>query len=164
MARPGARVVGGASLDLVAETHRRTCGRTTACDEAATTAFAAARPWGARNPRWQLLVHQPLAALDSAAGTVCPCYLVAWVADDPADADGDPRRDAPAGVAGHGVLLVRGAAFGAAGGARRGRSARRAAVPAIGDAVRRHSRAVLGHGGRRRSLTASRCGRSIAIG
>jgi hypothetical protein len=112
---PGPRVVGGAAFDLVAETQRRTCGRATACDDLATAAFAAARPWGPRNPRWQLLVHQPLAALDAAAGTVCPCYLVAWVADDPADADGDTRRDAPPGVAGHGVLLVRGAAFGAAG-------------------------------------------------
>ena len=46
----------------------------------------------------------------------CRCYLVAWIADDPADADGDPAADAPPGVDGHGVLLVRGAAF-AAGGA-----------------------------------------------
>ena len=112
---PGVRVVGGATVDLVAETHLRTCGQTAACDDAATSAFAAARPWGGRNPRWQLLLHQPLAALDAEAGFVCPCYLVAWVADDPADADGDPRRDAPAGVAGHGVLLVRGAAFGLTG-------------------------------------------------
>ena len=112
---PGVRVVGGATVDLVAETHLRTCGRTAACDDAATSAFAAARPWGGRNLRWQLLLHQPLAALDAEAGFVCPCYLVAWVADDPADADGDPRRDAPAGVAGHGVLLVRGAAFGLTG-------------------------------------------------
>ena len=112
---PGARVVGGAALDLATETHLRTCGRPTACDDAATSAFAAARPWGDRNPRWQLLLHEPLAAVDATAGAVCPCYLVAWVADDPADADGDPLRDAPPGVAGHGVLLVRGAAFGGAG-------------------------------------------------
>lgn len=112
---PGVRVVGGATLDLIAETHLRTCGRVTACDDAATAAHAAARPWGGQNPRWQLLLHQPLAALDAAAGSVCPCYLVAWVADDPADADGDPRRDAPPGVPGHGVLLVRGAAFGGTG-------------------------------------------------
>ena len=112
---PGARLVGGAALDLVAETQLRTCGRPTTCDDVATAAYAAARPWGARNPRWQLLLHAPLAALDATAGTVCPCYLVAWVADDPADADGDPLRDAPPGVAGHGVLLVRGAAFGGGG-------------------------------------------------
>ncbi len=112
---PGPRVVGGAVIDLAAETNLRTCGRITACDDGATSASSAARPWGVRNPRWQLLVHQPLAMLDAAAGAVCPCYLMAWVADDPADADGDPRRDAPPGVDGHGVLLVRGVAFGGGG-------------------------------------------------
>lgn len=112
---PGPRTVGGAVVNLVAETNMRTCGRPTACDDAATEASSSARPWGARNPRWHLLVHQPLAALDAAAGAVCPCYLVAWVADDPADADGNPRHDAPPGVNGHGVLLVRGAAFGGLG-------------------------------------------------
>ena len=111
----GTRAVGGAVVDLVAETNVRTCGRATACDDASTSAPSAMRPWGVRNPRWQLFVHQPLAALDAAAGAACPCYLVAWVADDPADADGDPRRDAPPGVEGHGVLLVRGAAFGGQG-------------------------------------------------
>ena len=111
----GARSVGGTIVDLAVETNLRTCGRATPCDEMATSASSPARPFGARNPRWRLLVHQPLAALDAAAGAVCPCYLVAWVADDPADADGDPGHDAPPGVGGHGVLLVRGAAFGGLG-------------------------------------------------
>lgn len=112
---PGPRAIGGATVDLVAETNRRTCGRATPCDDAATDATSAQRPWGVRNPRWQLVVHQPLAGLDAALGAVCPCYVMAWVADDPADADGDPRRDAPPGVEGHGVLLVRGAAVAARG-------------------------------------------------
>jgi hypothetical protein len=112
---PGSRTVAGAVVDLVAETNMRTCGRPTTCDDAATEASSSVRPWGARNPRWHLFVHQPLAALDATAGAVCPCYLVAWVADDPADADGDPRHDAPPGVHGHGVVLVRGAAFGGLG-------------------------------------------------
>ncbi|HUU36551.1 MAG TPA: hypothetical protein VMW48_20940 [Vicinamibacterales bacterium] len=112
---PGPRAVGGTVIDLIAETNLRTCGRATACDDVATSVSSPARPWGVRNPRWQLLVHQPLASLDAASGAVCPCYLMAWVADDPADADGDPRRDAPVGVDGHGVLLVRGVAFGDAG-------------------------------------------------
>ncbi len=111
----GARSVGGAVVDLAAETNLRTCGRATLCDDMATSASSPTRPWGVRNPRWRLLVHQPLTALDATAGVVCPCYLVAWVADDPADADGDPGHDAPPGAAGHGVLLVRGAAFGGLG-------------------------------------------------
>lgn len=112
---PGARVVGGVPLDLVAETRQRTCGRVTPCDDVATSVVTAGRPWGVRNPRWRLVVHVPLADVDAVAAQACPCYLVAWVADDPADDDGDPARDAPHGVAGHGVLLVRGAAIGGAG-------------------------------------------------
>lgn len=112
---PGPRTIAGTAFDLVAETRRRTCGRDTACDDLATAVPAPDRPWGPRNPRWRLLVHQPLDSIEPSAARICPCYLVAWVADDPADDDGDPDRDAPVGVAGHGVLLVRGAALGAAG-------------------------------------------------
>lgn len=114
---PGPRRIGGRTLDLLAETAQRTCGRVSPpCDPLATAAVAPARPWGARNPRWRLAVHVPLATLDATAGRICPCYVVAWVADDPADDDGDPDHDAPVGQPGHGVLLVRGAAFGDAGG------------------------------------------------
>jgi hypothetical protein len=113
---PGVRRLGGTTIDLAAETSLRTCGRVGVCDDASITAAAPGRPFGLRNPRWRLVVHQPLARLDAVAGAVCPCYLVAWVADDPADDDGDPLRDAPVGVEGHGVLLVRGMAFGEAGG------------------------------------------------
>ncbi len=112
---PGVRLVAGLPLDLVTETRQRTCGRPAPCDDASTSVVAPDRPWGVRNPRWQLVVHLPLADLDAVAARACPCYLMAWVADDPADDDGDPARDAPAGVAGHGVLLVRGAAIGGAG-------------------------------------------------
>ncbi len=113
---PGTRVVDGTAIDLVAETRWRTCGRAAACDDATIAAVTDRRPWGARNPRWRLFVNIPVSRLDGSAATVCPCYLAAWIADDPADDDGDPAADAPHGVDGHGVLLVRGAAY-AAGGA-----------------------------------------------
>ncbi len=112
---PGPRTFAGRTFDLVVETRLRTCGRTSLCDDAATASVAAARPWGERNPRWRLVVHQALTAVDPVAARACPCYLVAWVSDDPADDDGDPARDAPPGVSGHGVLLVRGAAIGGGG-------------------------------------------------
>jgi hypothetical protein len=109
---PGPRVVGARTIDLAGETHLRTCGRLAPCDAASTASSSPARPWGSRNPRWRLALHSPLAAVDAVAGDICPCYLVAWVGDDPADDDADPDRDAPLGVTGHGILLVRGAAFG----------------------------------------------------
>lgn len=113
---PGVRIIDGVTVDLVAETAWRTCGRVAGCDDAATTATTDGRPWGARNPRWRLFVHLPLARLDGAAVAGCRCYLVAWIADDPGDDDGDPAADAPPGMPGHGTVLIRGAAF-AAGGA-----------------------------------------------
>lgn len=113
---PGVRMLDTLTVDLPAETSWRTCGRPTACDDAATMATTDGRPWGARNPRWRLFVHLPLSRLDEAAAAGCPCYLVAWIADDPGDEDGDPMADAPPGTAGHGMMLIRGAAF-AAGGA-----------------------------------------------
>ncbi|MEZ5292132.1 MAG: hypothetical protein R2745_13685 [Vicinamibacterales bacterium] len=113
---PGLRPLGAATLDLLAETSLRTCGRPAPCDDVSTSVSSVPRPWGVRNPRWRLVVHAPLADVDATAGAACACYVVAWVADDPADDDGDPLLDAPSGLAGHGVLLVRGAAFGEGGG------------------------------------------------
>jgi len=112
---PGPRVLVAHTFDLGAETNLRTCGRTGPCDDSAGAAVAPARPWGIRNPRWRLVVHRPFAELESVAGDVCRCYLAAWVADDPNDDDADPLSDAPPGVAGHGVVLIRGAAIGSDG-------------------------------------------------
>jgi hypothetical protein len=114
---PGLRALGSLTLDLEAETNERTCGRRSpACDDVATRAASPERPWGDANPRWRLVVHVPFAAVDAVGGAACRCYLAAWVADDPADNDGDALADSPVGTAGHGVLLVRGAAFGEVGG------------------------------------------------
>lgn len=135
---PGPRSLGGRLVDLTAESAQRTCGRIAPpCDPGATGVATPLRPWGARNPRWRLVLHLPMAAIDATAGRICPCYVVAWVADDPGDADGDPDRDAPLGVAGHGQLLVRAAAFGEAGGlaeveALVASPCRRAAGPCLG--------------------------------
>ena len=66
--------------------------------------------------------------------------------------------DAPPGMPGHGVLLVRGAAFGGGGALAEVEALVAQPCRSIGGAVRGHSRAVLGHGGRRRSLTALTAG------
>lgn len=108
---PGLRVlVDGRSLDLQTETARRTCARD-ACTEWDVTTATLDRPFGARNPRWRLVLHAPMATVDPQAAQACACYLAVWVADDPADADDDPSRDAPSGVDGHGLLRLRAAAW-----------------------------------------------------
>ena len=72
-----------------------------------TSANAEARPWGANNPVWRLFAFGWLGS---------STYVVAWVADDPAENDGDPSTDG-GGTAnpGSGILAIRAEAFGAGG-------------------------------------------------
>jgi len=48
--------------------------------------------WGADTPAWQLFAWGTFSAL-TGRGDAAPLYLVAWVADDPADGDGNPYAD-----------------------------------------------------------------------
>jgi hypothetical protein len=65
------------------------------------------RPWGTNNPVWRLFAFGWLGA---------DTYVIAWVADDWLENDGDPATDG-GGVAnpGAGILAIRAEAFGAAG-------------------------------------------------
>lgn len=73
---------------------------------------------GADSPRWRVFAHAPLADLAPPPAPGVSLYLVVWVADDGADGDGDPSRDA------NGRIHVHAEAYGAAG-------ARRAVLSAI---------------------------------
>ncbi len=68
--------------------------------------------YGADSPRWRLFGHADFDAILPAAALSPPAYLIAWVADDGWDGDGDPTRDS------NGRLLLAAEAHGA-GGARR---------------------------------------------
>jgi hypothetical protein len=63
------------------------------------------------NPRWRLFAWGRATTVSGVTWPGDP-YVLVWVADDPEDADEDPGRDAPAGVAGSGQLLIRSQAFG----------------------------------------------------
>ena len=75
---------------------------------ALTTALQAASDADARrgadNPRWRLYLYQPLAAI--ARTPTASSYVAVWVADDAAEADGDPQADS------NGVITIRSQAFG----------------------------------------------------
>ena len=92
---PDGRVVSLAALTL---------GRQRESDEAAGPAA-----FGADSPRWRLFAHAALQDLAPSPASGTPLYLVVWVSDDGADADGDPSRDA------NGRMLVHAEAFGTAG-------------------------------------------------
>jgi hypothetical protein len=53
----------------------------------------ASSSWGANNPRWRLFAYGPLAAVDGTGAVQSGAYLVTWIADDPAETDGDPSTD-----------------------------------------------------------------------
>ena len=102
---PAPRLVDQTSLDLVRLDAEVQAGRGTAAD------------WGVDTPRWVRYAWGPLARVWPGEVT-SPFYVVAWVADDPFDGDGDPLVDA------NGLVQVRAEAFG-------GLGARRAAVAVI---------------------------------
>ncbi len=60
-------------------------------------------------PAWRLFGHVALDQMIAEAAGSAPPYLVVWVADDPADRDGDPARDS------NDIVMVRSEAFGVAG-------------------------------------------------
>ena len=99
----------GAPIDLDRETAVANCGSPAGCSDADLAAVTRERPWGASNPHWQLYAHGPLAALLPGTPDTSLFYLVVWVADDPAESDGDPLIDH------NGTLLVRSDAFGPSG-------------------------------------------------
>jgi hypothetical protein len=77
----------------------------TAMTSALQSESDAAAAWGPNNPRWQLAAHAPLSQLTT-GGAPVPTYLAVWVADDPAEFDGDATRDT------NGILMLRARALG----------------------------------------------------
>jgi hypothetical protein len=75
--------------------------------QATTAANAEPRPWGANNPIWRVFGFGWLGSRT---------YVIAWVADDPADNDGDPAVDGDSATnPGAGVVALRAEAFGVGG-------------------------------------------------
>ena len=117
---PGVRTLAdGTTVDLVEATQMVRCGRAS-CSEAHLVATTAGRPWGANNPRWQIYSHGLVRDLLPAGSIDSRVYIVVWIADDPAENDGDPFRDgATPDNPGQGVLMALAHGYGPRG-ARRG--------------------------------------------
>ena len=95
-------VAGSTSVDLVAETGRL---------QAATNALPGHGP---DTPRWRAFLWAPLVdVVPATADLESPLVVVAWVADDEAELDGDPEDD------GNQAVWVHAAAFGPGGTSRR---------------------------------------------
>ncbi|MCX6552792.1 MAG: hypothetical protein NTY02_17625 [Acidobacteria bacterium] len=96
----------GTTVEAAALTNGATCGHPEPCTERELTAFVADRPWGPNNPRWTLfgVLHMARVAPEAP-----PSLAVVWMADDPADIDGNAWRDtvpAADGSRGPGACIV----------------------------------------------------------
>jgi hypothetical protein len=106
----------GTTLNLTQLTNMVRCNKTTTCSDADMDAFTDERPWGTNNPRWQLYAYGPLNEMLPTSSINSSTYVVLFVADDPADEDGQPLVDgAGADNAGKGVISLLAYAYGASG-------------------------------------------------
>ena len=101
----------GRTLDLSAATNMMNCAKTTTCSDADMDAWSLERPHEADNPRWQLYAYSPLSDIIDTGTVVSPMYVAVWIADDPAESDGDPATDSVSGN-GAGILMMRAKAYG----------------------------------------------------
>jgi hypothetical protein len=65
--------------------------------------------WGANNPHWQLFAWGPLSDMLPNNVIDSPMYVAVWVADDPAETDGNPAADS------NGTLTLHAEAIGPSG-------------------------------------------------
>lgn len=128
-------LVDGSLVDLAQITNLANCHKTAACTPAEMEATTTDRPWGANNPRWQLFMYGRLRDIAPATTVDSPFYVIALVADDPSDSDGDPSRDSDAPDAGAGVIVLRAQALGP-------RSARKTMELTIARTSNGHARVV----------------------
>jgi PilX N-terminal len=74
------------------------------------------RPWGGNNPNWNLFAYGRLDRMAPAGTAHSEMFVMAWVADDPSENDGDPMTDGIGpGNPGSGIVSIRAAAYGPAG-------------------------------------------------
>ena len=66
----------------------------------------ASSPWGANNPQWRLFAYGPLSQMLGTGSLPNGTYVAVWIADDPAETDGNPSMDS------NGVLTVFAQAYG----------------------------------------------------
>lgn len=107
----------GTHIDVTGLTNAANCGHVAACTTGELDAFSTDRPWGSNNPRWQLFGHVRLDQLVGPDVELRPCEVVVWVADDPAELDGDPLHDSQVDVSGSfppgaGIIVIRAEGFG----------------------------------------------------
>jgi hypothetical protein len=83
----------GTTLDLTAATNMLDCGKLTSCGDSDLNAVSDERPWGTNNPRWRLYAYGRVDDMLPTESINSLDYVVVWIADDPAESDGDATKD-----------------------------------------------------------------------
>lgn len=106
----------GRSFDVIRHTNLMNCGRVAGCTAGQMDEPTADRPWGHNNPRWRIFGQATTGDLWERECEGWRFWVVAWVADDPAEGDGAPDVDAGSDddplPAGSGIISVRAESFG----------------------------------------------------
>jgi len=68
------------------------CGANTATGQLQANTEAL-NQWGANSPKWQLYAYGPMMNMLPNNVLDSPVYMAVWIADDPAEIDGDPLSD-----------------------------------------------------------------------
>ena len=80
-------LVDGSTIDLQQVVNMANCQNELGCSAADLDAVTDRRPWGTKNPRWQLYAYGPLASLLPPNAIDLPWYVVLLLADDPLQSD-----------------------------------------------------------------------------
>jgi len=78
----------------------------TAATQQLQTDSNAVAAWGPNNPQWRLFAWGPIGEMLPNSPIDSPMYVAVWIADDPAEADGNPSADT------NGTLTLHAEAFG----------------------------------------------------
>ena len=102
----------GKALDLGEIINDANCQKATACSASDLVFPFPGRPWGANNPVWKPFAWGFLRDITPTATVNSSFYVVAMVADDPSENDGNPLMDGVGSNPGSGVISMRAEAFG----------------------------------------------------
>jgi hypothetical protein len=83
----------GTQLNLTTATNMLNCGIPAGCADGDLNALSDERPWGTNNPRWKLYAYGRMDEMLPTESINSRDYVVVWIADDPAETDGDASTD-----------------------------------------------------------------------
>ena len=102
----------GSTIDLTAATNMLNCGKTATCIGSRHGRVDAGAPVDDEQSAMAALRLLAAGRDHRDRHDLSPMYVAVWIADDPAETDGDPTTDGGAAEPARGILMLRAKAFG----------------------------------------------------